>query len=96
MLVNWQELTVEKSSMLGITNGKFVKMNDRHWVPFMLCYGYVPNGIKLYLIEGIRNDYKVYLCNSIKEADETAFKIIVYASRGGCILDFIKEKGEVS
>lgn len=92
MLVDWKDLTVEKSSMLGVANGKYVKAHDSRHVPFMMCYGYDHNAIKLYLIECIENDYRLYVCKSEQEADETAFKIIVYLMRGGCVLDFIKKR----
>jgi len=83
-------MPVEKSSMLCLKNGKYIKANDNYGYPFMLCFGKDRhNQTKLYLIECITNDYKVYLCQNENEADDTAFNIIIYVARNGKITDFL-------
>ncbi len=90
--IDWQELSIEKSSILNIREARYIQSEDNYGYPFMLCMGKDKFGqMKLFLIECINNDYKVYLCKDEEECDNTAFKIIVYLINNGKVIDFLKQ-----
>lgn len=96
MKIDWQDMNVEKASMLGLFNAKYIQSSDNYNYPFMLCMGKDRHrNNKLYLIECITNDYKMYLCKSEAECDDTAFNIILYLIRNGRIIDFFNEKEQL-
>lgn len=90
-LVDWKNLPIEKNSMLGIRNGKYIETFDRHNYPFMICVGVKRNSYYLYLIEKINGFSKHFICKTFEEADELALKIIGFLLQGNSVVSLIKE-----
>lgn len=89
-LINWQDLPIEKNSILNISNGKYVETFDKYNHPFMLCVGIRKNAYYLYLIEKINGFSKRFICGSFEEADEFALRIIGFLLQGNGVMTIIK------
>ena len=78
MLLNWEDLSMERCSMMNLVTGKFVKTKDAYNQEFMLVYG--RNRFNNYKLSIVLMDgtFKDYACNNEQECDETAFTIIKY------------------
>jgi hypothetical protein len=78
MLLKWEDLSMERCSMMNFVTGKFVKTKDAYNQEFMLAYGRNRfNNYKLCIVL-MDGTFKDYYCNNEKECDETAFTIIKY------------------
>jgi hypothetical protein len=94
-LIKWEDLSIERCSMLNIINGKFIKAHDAYKQDFMLAYGKTRfNNYKTFIIL-MDGTFKEYACSNEKECDETAFSIIKYLIvTKDTIMRFFEESGD--